>query len=127
MDLLVHMARPRSAELEDGAMTSSRDVLAEVLEARERQAHRLAGTGRRTNSELTPRLVRELVRADAAAHRLLHDTYAQGRLSARGHGRILRVARTIADLAASERVRASHVRVALSLRRDDVLDGAIAA
>jgi magnesium chelatase family protein len=127
MDLLVHMPRPGPTALEDDAGTSSRDVLAEVLQARERQARRLAGTGLRTNSELTPQLVRELVRADAAAHRLLRDAYAQGRLSARGYGRILRVARTIADLAASERVRAAHVRVALGLRRDDVLDGAIAA
>jgi len=71
--------------------------------------------------------VRELVRADAAAHRLLRDAYAQGRLSARGHGRILRVARTVADLAASERVCAAHVKVALGLRKDAVLDGAVAA
>jgi magnesium chelatase family protein len=127
IDLLVHMPRPCPSALENSATTSSCNVLAEVLEARERQAHRLAGTGLRTNSELTPQLVHELVGADAAAHRLLRDTYAQGGLSARGHGRILRVARTIADLAASERVRAAHVRAALSLRNDDVLDGALAA
>jgi magnesium chelatase family protein len=127
MDLLVHMPRPGAAELESSRSTSSDEVLAKVLDARERQACRLAGTGLTTNAELTPRLMRELVGADAGAHRVLHDEYAQGRLSARGHGRILRVARTVADLSASERVRARHVRVALSLRRDDVLDGAIAA
>jgi magnesium chelatase family protein len=127
MDLLVHMPRPAAAELVSGRATSSREVLAEVLEARARQARRLADTGLRTNAELTPRLLRELVHADAGAHRVLRDEYAQGRLSARGHGRILRVARTVADLAASERVCAKHVRVALGLRRDDVLDGAVAA
>jgi magnesium chelatase family protein len=127
MDLLVHMPRPSSGALEHDRGTPSSEVLAAVMEARERQGHRLAGTGLRTNAELTPRLVCELVHADAGAHRALRDAYAQGRLSARGHGRILRVARTIADLAGSSRVHAAHVNEALGLRQDDVLDRAVAA
>jgi magnesium chelatase family protein len=127
MDLLVHMPRPEPEKLECSVGTPSREVLALVLEARERQAHRLAGTGLLTNAELTPRLVRDLVRADAGAAAVLRLAYAQGKLSARGHGRILRVARTIADLGASARVRAQDVREALALRREDVLDGEMAA
>jgi magnesium chelatase family protein len=127
MDLLVHMPRPKPETLEHDRGTPSSEVLATVLEARERQVHRLAGTGLRTNAELTPRLVRELVRTDAAANRALRDAYAKGTLSSRGHGRILRVARTIADIDASTRVRAAHVNAALGLRRQDVLDGAMAA
>jgi hypothetical protein len=96
-------------------------------DARERQAARLAGTGATTNAELAPRLVREHVRADPAAHAVLQRSYAKGELSARGHGRILRVARTIADLAASEHVGAEHVNEALSLRQEDALDGGRAA
>jgi magnesium chelatase family protein len=95
-----------------------------VQAARERQAARLAGTGLTTNAELTPRLVRELVRADRQALAVLRHAYTSGELSARGHGRILRVARTIADLAGSERVRADDVNEALSMRQEDVLDGA---
>ena len=127
MDLLMHMPRPTPEDLERSGGTPSREVLAAVLEARERQAYRLAGTGLRTNAELTPRLVRDLVHADAGAAAVLRLAYAQGTLSARGHGRILRVARTIADLGASARVRAEDVREALGLRREDVLDGEIAA
>jgi magnesium chelatase family protein len=127
MDLLVHMPRPSAEDLERDAGTASDDVRAAVLEARARQAHRLAGTGLTTNGELTPRLVGELVRADAAARTALRIAYAKGALSARGHGRILRVARTIADLDGCPRVRAEHVRTALGLRHEQVLDGAVAA
>ena len=127
MDLLVHMQRPEAEQLEHDVGTPSHEVRAAVLEARERQAHRLAGTGLTTNAELTPRLVRELVRADEAATTKLRLAYARGTLSARGHGRILRVARTIADLDGSKRVREQHVRGALGLRQEQVLDGALAA
>ena len=127
MDLLVHMQRPRAEEIERDVGTASRDVRAAVIDARERQAHRLAGTGLTTNAELTPRLVRDLVHADAAAMAKLRLAYAQGTLSARGHGRILRVARTIADLDGCARVREHHVRAALGLREEQVLDGAVAA
>jgi len=127
MDMHVNMPRPSAEELERPTGTPSREVRAAVLEARGRQAHRLAGTGLRTNAELTPRLVRELVRADSAAMATLRRSYAEGRLSARGHGRILRVARTIADLDGAERVRDHHVGEALGLREEPVLDGAFAA
>jgi magnesium chelatase family protein len=127
MDMLVHMQRPRAEDLERDTGTPSRDVRAAVLQARERQAHRLAGTGLTTNAQLTPRLVRELVRADGAATRRLRHAYAEGTLSARGHGRILRVARTIADLEGAARVREHHLREALGLREEQVLDGAVAA
>ena len=127
MDLLVHMPRPKSKDLDGRAGTPSHDVLAAVLEARERQAHRLAGTGLRTNAELTPRLVRQLVHADAGAHAVLRLAYERGTLSARGHGRILRVARTIADLDGRARVRAPDVNQALALRHEEVLDGEMAA
>jgi magnesium chelatase family protein len=127
MDLLVHMQRPDADALQSGPVTTSAEVHDAVQAARERQAARLAGTGVTTNAAMTPRLVREAVHADTDAHAALHGAYQQGRLSARGHQRILRVARTIADLAGSDRVRAEHVNGALSLRQDDILDGAVAA
>ena len=127
MDLLVHVARPSAETLEHDVLgTSSHDVRAAVIAARERQLHRLAGTGLATNAELTPRLM-HLVRPDATAKGALGHAYARGTMSARGHGRILRVARTIADVDGSARVGAAHVRLALGLRQEDVLAGAIAA
>ena len=127
MDMLVHLSRPKAEALENETGTDSNETRATVLEARERQACRLAGTGLTTNAELTPRLTDRLVRADAAARAVLRDAYAQGTLSARGRGRILRVARTIADLDGSASVCEAHVRTALSLRHETVLDGAVAA
>jgi magnesium chelatase family protein len=127
LDLLVHMPRPSADELSRGSVTTTAQVRDAVLAARERQAARLAGTGVATNAELTAGMLGRLVNADARAHALLHQSYAAGKLSARGHGRILRVARTIADLAGDDRVRAQHVRAALTLRQEDVLDGALAA
>ncbi len=127
LDLLVHMPRPTAEQLAAEAGTSSAEVRAAVLAARERQAARLAGTGLTTNAELTPRLLGELIRADAGAHAVLQRAYAKGELSARGHGRVLRVARTVADLAGSARVRAAHVIETLSLRHEEVLEGAQAA
>ncbi|HEV2786177.1 MAG TPA: YifB family Mg chelatase-like AAA ATPase [Solirubrobacteraceae bacterium] len=127
MDMLVHMPRPKPEDLDNDRGTPSHEALAAVLDARERQARRLANTGLRTNAELTPRLVDTLVAPDAGARTVLRDQYAKGALSARGHGRILRVARTIADLDGSARVRANHVREALLLRHENVLDVALAA
>jgi magnesium chelatase family protein len=127
MDLLVHMPRPSAEQLAAGAGTTTDEVRAAVHVARERQATRLAGTGLTTNAELTPRLLGEHVRADARAYAALQRSYARGELSARGHGRVLRVARTIADLAGSPRVRTVHVTEALALRQEDVLEGVRAA
>jgi len=90
-----------------------------VQDARERQAARLAGSGVLTNARLSSRLLRAHVHADAAAHASLRSSYAEGTLSARGHDRVLRVARTIADLAGSHHVRAVHAREALALRQFD--------
>ncbi|MEA2154698.1 MAG: magnesium chelatase family protein [Solirubrobacteraceae bacterium] len=127
IDMLVDMPRPSGEQLAAGAGTSSAEVRTAVLEARERQSRRLAGTGLRTNAELTPRLMSAHVRADTAALAALQRSYAKGELSARGHGRVLRVARTIADLKGSDRVRAIDVVEALGLREENVLEAAQAA
>jgi magnesium chelatase family protein len=71
-----------------------------------------------------PGLVRRQVKLDAAGHRYLRAAYDRGYLSARGHQRILRVARTAADLDGSDQVRADHVLRALSMRVDAGVDGA---
>ena len=74
------------------------------MAARERQAARLAGPGAACNAEMTPRMLRELVGATPSALRLLYELHDRNGLSARGHGRVLRVARTVADLAGQRRV-----------------------
>ena len=124
IDLLAYMQRPRADALDSAARTSSGQVADAVAEARERQATRLAGTGLLTNAQLSPRLVREHVSLNATAAAALRQAYVTGTLSARGHERSLRVARTIADLDSSARVHAEHVREALGLRGQDGAAGA---
>jgi magnesium chelatase family protein len=98
-----------------------------VAIARERQRFRLAGTAAQCNAEMDAALVRRHVRLDADAERVLALAYTRGTLSARGRHRILRVARTVADLAAHEHVRQGDVLTALGLRQRGSSDMELAA
>jgi magnesium chelatase family protein len=88
-----------------------------VAAARERQRSRLARTAARCNADMDGRLTRRIVVLDPETAGGLIGARERGTLSGRGHDRVLRVARTIADLAATERIEADHVAEALGLRR----------
>jgi magnesium chelatase family protein len=117
MDLLVNVERPSEPELRAGPAASSADARARVAEARERQRARLEGCGASCNGEMDARLVRRHVRLDELAERTLARAYTVGALSARGRHRVLRVARTIADLERRARVSHQDVLTALGLRQ----------
>ena len=116
LDILVAIRQPGAAEIGGPPGESSAAVRERVAAARERQAHRL-GPGR-CNAEMTPGEARECALGDAAAA-LLAESYARRRLSGRAHDRVLRLARTIADLAGSETVEREQMAQALQLRRRD--------
>jgi magnesium chelatase family protein len=118
LDLLVAVRRPTADQLVQPAQRSSAAVRDAVAAARERQTARLSDAGAICNAHMGPGLVRHLVELDPAGQRYLRAAYDHGYLSARGHQRILRVARTVADLDGAEQVRADHVLRALSLRVD---------
>ena len=121
LDVLLHVHRPAVRDLtgdDHGAVTSA-EVRARVLAARERQRHRLADTGAACNAHLDAALLRRHAAPDAAGERLLRAAYESGRISARGHTRALRVARTVADLAGRERLTAQDVALALGLRQEE--------
>ncbi len=127
MDLLVNVERPAEDELRASPRTDSAQARARVAEARERQHARLAGSGARCNGEMDSRLLRRHVRLDEGAAQALSRAYAVGALSARGRHRVLRVARTIADLDGHDRVTQPHVLMALSLRQRGGIEAALAA
>jgi magnesium chelatase family protein len=106
----------------------SAEVAARVAKARARQSARYAaasvkgsanGQGRaiRTNADADGELLEQVAAPDAEGRKLLTDAAEKFRLTARGYHRVLRVARTLADLDGAEHVRRPHIAEALSYRR----------
>jgi magnesium chelatase family protein len=95
----------------------SADVAERVAAARRVQSQRYHGQGPRTNAEAEGELLDEVATPDEPGRKLLADAAAAMRLSARGFHRVLRVSRTIADLAGASQVGRIHVAEALSYRR----------
>jgi len=97
----------------------SREVATRVAKARERQAERYAALGLasvRTNAHAQGPVIEDPARLDAAGLSLLRDAADAMRLSARGYHRVLRVARTLADLDGAEKVGRLQLAEALSYR-----------
>ena len=95
----------------------SAEVAARVKAARDLQTVRYEGEGVRSNAEADGNLLERVATPDEPGRRLLAQAAEAMRLSARGFHRVLRVARTIADLAGSDRIGRVHVAEALSYRR----------
>ncbi len=97
----------------------SREVAARVAAAREIAAARFKALGRhdlRTNAEADAKLIEQLAAPDSAGLSLLRDAAEAMKLSARGYHRVLKVARTIADLDGAENTGRAHLAEALAYR-----------
>jgi len=120
IDLQVEVAALRGDEItsfEPGESSSS--IRERVEAAREVQRERFRRTHIRCNAEMTTRHLRKWCELDSAGRDLLRHAIDRLGLSARGHDRILKVARTIADLAAVERIESGHVAEAVQYRALD--------
>src|SRR5881394_3106766 len=118
IDLHVEVAGVSAADLTlPPPAEGSAEVASRVAAARQVQADRYNGHGPRTNAEADGELLDRVATPDEPGRKLLADAAAAMRLSARGFHRVLRVARTIADLAGAEQVGRIHVAEALSYRR----------
>ncbi len=116
-DLRVSVPAVRAEDLSlPPAQQGTAEVAARVKAARSRQHERLKGTGVLCNAELTGKLLDETCVLDAESRNLLNMAATKMGLSARGYHRVVRVARTLADLAGDDEIGKPHVAEALAYR-----------
>ena len=119
MVLLPRVSRPSSPAESSAALRQ------QVLKARQIQSRRYAAPGFegvRCNAQLTAGQVRRICRMTPGAEQLLRASYDALGLSARAHDRILRVARTVADLAGKQLLDEDSVLEALQYRAQEKVD-----
>ncbi|HMK69046.1 MAG TPA: YifB family Mg chelatase-like AAA ATPase [Stellaceae bacterium] len=122
IDLHIDVPAVRPADLAlPPPAEGSAEVAARIAKARQRQTQRYAALPEdrriRTNAEADGQLLEEIAAPDPDGRKLLLDAADRLHLSARGYHRVLRVARTLADLDGAAHVRRIHVAEALSYRR----------
>ena len=101
---------------------SSRQMRRKVMIARSMQEKRYRGTGIRFNSELGPGDMERYCRLEKEESELMEQLFQKLELSARAYHRLLKVARTIADLDESERIRKEHLVQAACYRTMGILE-----
>jgi len=122
IDIHVDVPRVDYEKLSDDTLGEpSRAIRARVEAARERQQVRLADTDLRCNADMGPAEVRQFCQLDSPGRGLIKAAMTQMGLSARGYHRILKLARTIADLAASDDIETKHLAEALQYRKRERL------
>ena len=105
------------ADATDG--TSSETMRQQVVNARHHQVRRFASVQTRVNGKMKPPEIRKFCKLEADAEQMLRAAMEEMGLSARAHDKILRISRTIADLADSDHIRAEHVGEAINFRTLD--------
>ena len=117
MDIMLQVRSLEYDELRsDAAGESSQTIRARVEKAREIQRRRLEGSGETVNARLSGERLRLSCRLDAPSEAMLRAAYDRLGLTGRSYDKVLRVARTIADLAGSENIEAPHLAEALQYR-----------
>ena len=125
IDLLVEVPALDFGEVRRpaGNAEPSSEIRKRVSAARELQRRRFEGTSTACNAQMDPRQIGESCALDDACSALMHRAFDTLGLTARSYDRILRIARTIADLAGSERIATPHVAEAIQYRTFDFAKG----
>ena len=119
IDIVIDVPRLKINELMDNSnikAETSAQIRERVIKARNIQLERYKGLGIYTNSELTPKLIKKYCQLDEQASNLLRDAVRKFNLSARAYDRLLKLARTIADLDSSENIQTVHIAQAIQYR-----------
>ena len=98
---------------------SSEEIKLRVNKARKIQHERYINDGIYSNSQLTPKLIEKYCKLDSQSKELLENAFKKLGLSARAYTRILKVSRTIADLAGSVNIQKAHIAEAIQYRSLD--------
>ena len=91
----------------------------DVVRAREKQSERFDNGAVRYNAQMTSRQVRKFCELDKSCQQLLRHSVEELGLSARAHDKILRVSRTIADVAGDDKINEMHLAEAIGYRSLD--------
>ena len=117
IDIHVQVPRVDYEKLSSDRLSeTSETIRARVESARERQRKRLAGTLLQCNGDMGPAEVRQFCVIEDAGKNILRAAMQQMQLSARAYHRILKLARTIADLAGSDKIETPHLAEAIQYR-----------
>ena len=117
IDIHIEVPRVEYEKLSDDRLGEpSAAIRARVEAARERQRQRFVGTRFLTNADMGPGEVRDYCQLDGAGKSLLRAAMQQLHMSARAYHRILKLARTIADLAGSDQIQTAHLAEAIQYR-----------
>ena len=121
IDIHIQVPRVDYEKLSDGRTGESSDqVRARVEKARAHQRSRFSDNGVSCNADMRPAEVRKFCKLDESGSSLMKSAMSEQQLSARAYHRILKLARTIADLADNENIAPQHLAEALQYRPQSI-------